>query len=149
MSCRLRERLYSLVEDLGPFITWEVLQLQWFLSEEGYSQVKVVVPQLGWREKEESNALPCRLKNCFMTTSFSMRYGIDSFTVKSKGFNEMVTLVHLEAVPEEGEVGDLGHWPPECTLNQRTAVKNCFSAATIFHCCANSPAYIRIKTQRI
>lgn len=77
-----------------------------------------------------------------MTTSFSMRYGTDSFTVKSKGFNEMVTLVHLEAVPEEGEVADLGHWPPECTLNQMTAVK------TTFHC-ANRPAYVRIRTQRI
>lgn len=77
-----------------------------------------------------------------MTTSFSMRYGADSFTVKSKGFKEMVTLVHLEAVPEEGEVGDLGCWPPECTLNQRTAVKTSFSAA-------NRPAYIRIRTQRI
>lgn len=75
----------------------------------------------------------------FTTISFSTICGPDSFTVKSKGFDEMGILVHLEAVLKEGEVGDLGHWPPECTLNQRTAAKRSVSAATIFHCCANSP----------
>lgn len=45
-----RGRLHSLVEDLGFFVTWEVLQLQRLLGEEGDSQVEVVVPQLVARE---------------------------------------------------------------------------------------------------
>lgn len=41
-----RASSYSLVEDLGSFVTGEVLQLQRLLGEEGHSQVEVVVPQL-------------------------------------------------------------------------------------------------------
>lgn len=44
--------LHLLVEDLGFFVTWEVLQLQRLLGEEGDSQVEVVVPQLGQRDGE-------------------------------------------------------------------------------------------------
>ena len=58
----------------------------------------------------------------------------------SKGLDEMGILVCLEALPVKGEVGDLGHWPPEHTLNQTmTAAKRSATVATIFHSCANSP----------
>lgn len=44
--------------------------------------------------------------------------------IKSKGLDEMGILVCREAVPVEREVGDLGHWPPQHTLNQTmTAAK--------------------------
>lgn len=39
-------------------------------------------------------------------------------SIKSKSLDEMGTLVCREAVPAEGEVGDLGQWPPEPSLNQ-------------------------------
>lgn len=54
----------------------------------------------------------------------------------------MGILVGLEAVPVEGEVGDLGHWPSECTLNQTmTAAKSSATVAIIIHIhCANSPS---------
>ncbi len=39
-------------------------------------------------------------------------------SIKSKGLDEMGTLVCREAVPQEGEVGDLGQRPPQYTLNQ-------------------------------
>lgn len=52
----------------------------------------------------------------------------------------MGTLLRLEVVPVEGEVGDLGHWPPERTLNQTmTAARRSATVATIIHIqCANS-----------
>lgn len=52
----------------------------------------------------------------------------------------MGILVCLEALPVKGEIGDLGHWPPEHALNQTmTAAKRSATVPTIFHSCANRP----------
>lgn len=50
-----------------------------------------------------------------------MRGGTLYSFIKSKGSDETGTLVCREAVPGEGEGGDLGHRPPERTLNQTAA----------------------------
>lgn len=64
--------------------------------------------------------------------------------VKWKGLDEMGIFVCREAVPVEGEVADLGHYPPEHTLNQTmAAAKRSATVASIFHCCANNPCMHR------
>lgn len=68
-SRRSTERPYSLVEDLGSFVTREVLQLQRLLGEEGYSQVKVVVPQLGKRDRWREYGIK-RIKRTFYHVTF-------------------------------------------------------------------------------
>lgn len=94
--------------------------------------MKVVVPQLGQtgmkrnlkrKGKKKKEHLTHSLRNCFTAASFTLICEPDRFTAKSKAAEWMGTLVHLETVPEEAEQRDLGHRPPERTLNQRAAPK--------------------------
>lgn len=105
--------------------------------------MKVVVPQLFRIKTERQMAFNFQSKNSFTPISFSTTphcVGLESCVIKSKGLDEMGILVCREAVPVEGEVGDLGHWPPERILNPKmTAAKSSATVATIFHCCANNP----------
>lgn len=136
-------RLHSLVEDLGFFVTWEVLQLQRLLGEEGDSQVKVVVPQLVEREGKRV-ALGAKQGhnsglNRKMAISFSAVCGLASITV-SLNQRAWMRWVHLwiwKLSQTRERVCDLGQWPPECTFNQRTAAKQSASAAAIFHSCTS------------
>lgn len=77
------------------------------------------------------------VQNQFLTISLSRYYNMQTgklcSLIKSKRLDETGVLVQLEAVPVEGDVGDLGHWPPERTLNQTmTAAKSSATLATLF-----------------
>lgn len=143
-SCGLRER--TLVLTCGRswlFCRWRSSPAAatpgWGRPQPGESSCSTADPQEteSVALKEEKEQLPVK-KNRFTTIlcGLGKLYGF----IKSKGLDEMGILVCREAVPVEGEVGDLGHWPPERTLNQTmAAAKRSATVASIFHCCANSP----------
>lgn len=66
--------------------------------------------------------------------------------IKSKGLDEIGTCVNLEAVPEQGVVCDLGHWPLEFTFNQRAAAVRLlpiFTSLQIVHACIGNTISLR------